>query len=88
MGFVSIPDGLPRPFSQAYLAFFIYWRPGVSIPDGLPRPFSPMTLMDNVREKHGVSIPDGLPRPFSQLTERILSMVLLCFNPERAPQAI
>ncbi len=62
---VSIPNGLPRPFSpQGYskeaLELF-----GVSIPNGLPRPFSPEIPSRNTSVLMKVSIPNGLPRPFS-----------------------
>src|SRR5260221_7689305 len=44
---VSIPDGLPRPFSQIleelFWQFFV-----VSIPDGLPRPISRMNFLQYV----------------------------------------
>ncbi len=61
---VSIPNGLPRPFSLCVGirgSVVIVW---VSIPNGLPRPFS---LPSQLRKGSvsGVSIPNGLPRPFS-----------------------
>jgi hypothetical protein len=37
---VSIPDGLPKPFSLARVDSEIFTQMTVSIPDGLPRPFS------------------------------------------------
>ncbi len=39
--FVSIPNGLPRPFSRQIFDFLRRMRFFVSIPNGLPRPFSP-----------------------------------------------
>src|SRR5947209_5794642 len=37
---VSIPNGLPRPFSQSYNLGDSLSNMAVSIPNGLPRPFS------------------------------------------------
>jgi len=64
MANVSIPDGLPRPFSHG-INNGLGLVATVSIPDGLPRPFSlrPGILVE--LESCMVSIPDGLPRPFS-----------------------
>ena len=60
---VSIPNGLPRPFSRKRL-LGTYGFKGVSIPNGLPRPFSHGNLKV-VAVPVKVSIPNGLPRPFS-----------------------
>src|SRR5205807_1515835 len=63
---VSIPNGLPRPFSRYYVT-----QKGtdndVSIPNGLPRPFS-RRLVPDATGGDDVSIPNGLPRPFSLQT--------------------
>src|SRR6266487_5060092 len=84
---VSIPNGLPRPFSLCVGIrgrVVIVW---VSIPNGLPRPFN---LLSQLRKGSvsGVSIPNGLPRPFSQIPRKFWGLSQGSFNPERAPQAI
>src|SRR5205823_2427407 len=60
---VSIPNGLPQPFSQAWDRSF-ECNSGVSIPNGLPQPFSP-TIVVLALLGLLVSIPNGLPQPFS-----------------------
>src|SRR6266699_1238462 len=63
---VSIPDGLPRPFSHRQDLQRRRSQVRVSIPDGLPRPFSHLIEQTGANGNDIVSIPDGLPRPFSQ----------------------
>src|SRR6266700_3319983 len=63
---VSIPDGLPRPFSHLIDQTGANGNDIVSIPDGLPRPFSQGLFMLDSSLPSRVSIPDGLPRPFSR----------------------
>src|SRR6266567_3582202 len=55
---VSIPDGLPRPFSRES-RLHVSLALSVSIPDGLPRPFSRESRL-HVSLALSVSIPDGL----------------------------
>src|SRR5207249_4430357 len=62
--FVSIPNGLHRPFSRRDVSSLLLRYLHVSIPNGLHRPFSP--ALPGLRSGDDtVSIPNGLHRPFS-----------------------
>jgi hypothetical protein len=63
---LSIPNGLPRPFSQNLDLPANKEDEELSIPNGLPRPFSQNLDLPANKEDEELSIPNGLPRPFSQ----------------------
>ena len=85
---VSIPDGLPRPFSHRQDLQRRRSQVRVSIPDGLPRPFS--RTMPSVSMVGGrvFQSQTGFPGHLAdEITEREQERKER-FNPRRASQAI
>ncbi len=84
---VSIPNGLPRPFSQIQNDLLKRNADLFQSRTGFPGHLA--TVGTNVY--YGifvVSIPNGLPRPFSLPVAVVTVTVISSFNPERASQAI
>src|SRR5437764_1151710 len=84
---VSITNGRTSPFFHQlqYLPFATFY---LFIPTNLHRPFFRRVPVTSAYSYFFVSIPNGLPRPFSRIPPHIFPYASLCFNPERAPQAI
>src|SRR6266702_1590735 len=83
---VSIPNGLPRPFSL-FLSSLYSKEMGVSIPNGLPRPFS-LTLRLQVSLVLEFQSRTGFPGHLAKEAVERMDVSRKSFNPERASQAI
>ncbi len=85
---VSIPDGLPRPFSHRQDLQRRRSQVRVSIPDGLPRPFS--RTMPSVSMVGGrvFQSQTGFPGHLAGQLVMHVDLFVEGFNPRRASQAI
>src|SRR5258708_6691826 len=85
---VSIPNGLPRPFSPRCFSGTIpalaLFQSRTGSTGHLANTKGPFLYFGAI----AVSIPNGLPRPFSPTMPDKYDADYECFNPERAPQAI
>src|SRR6266571_4885969 len=76
---VSIPNGLPRPFSRGlqrkYNTKDVKFQSRTGFPGHLA-----VAKFQQFAEELGVSIPNGLPRPFSPHTVFYHSLLLLRFQ--------
>ncbi len=84
---VSIPSGLPRPFSQPYFGANAVTVPFQSRP-GLPGHFALSAGIELRYTDANVSIPTGLPWPSSPIFASSAAPGTGRFNPDWAPQAI
>ncbi len=85
---VSIPDGLPRPFSHSDQAITGVEGRLFQSQTGFPGHLAHIAAQVFGKGQRVVSIPDGLPRPFSQAKSIRVGHWRDRFNPRRASQAI
>src|SRR6266571_2344695 len=75
---VSIPNGLPRPFSHRMKTTREFVACPVSIPNGLPRPFSPDRRATSNQQKRLFQSRPGSPGHLACGTHSIAWEAMLC----------